>query len=224
MDTNFEVSDTQSLEIINRYLQQLSGHNEHSHIINTVESYLNTNTIVNPFENSTITNDNHIEPVNTNTSKDVPVDGINKTTEINYFEPIVNESNNTNIESNIMAEINLLRLKIELENELENKIKENIKNQKCLLQITQEKMTNELKLLELINKRQLEEAKLIQNRIIQPESNNLIEQLVLTPTSNINSSVYQNENVETDTQSLNGNLETKVTKRNSAYLRNIKRS
>ena len=52
MDTNFEVSDTQSLEIINRYLQQLSGHNEHSHIINTVESYLNTNTIVNPFENS----------------------------------------------------------------------------------------------------------------------------------------------------------------------------
>ncbi len=204
-----EPSDKESLDIVNNYLKQISGSaNENNTIIDNINEYVG------------FTQSGQTE---------------GQTEQFNHV------SNNIEVDNILMdkfdGDMKQLRTKLEIQLKIEQKINENIEKEKLLLKISQEKLAVELKILETIKTRQILENSFSAN-VTSNQPNSLHnENSNLTQNLNYNHMVEKlredidNQNSFNVASNMNAipktcvisNSETKVTKANPVFLRNIKR-
>jgi len=191
-DCSFDMLDCESIEIVQNYLKQINSENiandESKNIMNNILAYVSEN-------NNTIDN-----------STEYIVDSKSESTSDN--------SDDNEINSLSMDEVEGLREKFELQTKLENKLNEAIQKEKELLKITQEKLLSEVKLLETIKQRLCEEEKLKLLLNTSENSNEFNFKDLKTEQTNFNIENTINNDIQT---------QTKVTKLNTTLLKLYKR-
>jgi|LauGreDrversion4_2_1035121.scaffolds.fasta_scaffold37919_2 hypothetical protein len=191
-DCSFDMPDCESIEIVQNYLKQINSENiandESKNIMNNILAYVSEN-------NNTIDN-----------STEYIVDSKSESTSDN--------SDDNEINSLSMDEVEGLREKFELQTKLENKLNEAIQKEKELLKITQEKLLSEVKLLETIKQRLCEEEKLKLLLNTSENSNEFNFKDLKTEQTNFNIENTINNDIQT---------QTKVTKLNTTLLKLYKR-
>ncbi len=191
-DCSFDMLDCESIEIVQNYLKQINSENiandESKNIMNNILAYVSEN-------NNTIDN-----------STEYIVDSKSESTSDN--------SDDKEINSLSMDEVEGLREKFELQTKLENKLNEAIQKEKELLKITQEKLLSEVKLLETIKQRLCEEEKLKLLLNTSENSNEFNFKDLKTEQTNFNIENTINNDIQT---------QTKVTKLNTTLLKLYKR-
>jgi hypothetical protein len=215
MEEKNEVTDTESLEIVNSYLKQLYGNNttELTDLTDLTNNKTNTHTEIN-------------ESGRIKAEFDVDSDelvGLSIPTEL---------AQESSVPANIIFD---LKAKLELENSINIQLTENIKKEKELLQITQDKILQELNLLETIKKRLVEEEKLnnilLKNSTIKQntntntnnDTNHVSIPVLLSEPDNMQSVIINNNIYKSENKIKTHETETKVTKANPIYFRNIKK-
>jgi hypothetical protein len=191
-DCSFDMPDCESIEIVQNYLKQINSENiandESKNIMNNILAYVSEN-------NNTIDN-----------STEYIVDSKSESTSDN--------SDDNEINSLSMDEVEGLREKFELQTKLENKLNEAIQKEKELLKITQEKLQSEVRLLETIKQRLCEEEKLKLLLNTSENSNEFNFKDLKTEQTNFNIENTINNDIQT---------QTKVTKLNTTLLKLYKR-
>jgi len=191
-DCSFDMPDCESIEIVQNYLKQINSENiandESKNIMNNILAYVSEN-------NNTIDN-----------STEYIVDSKSESTSDN--------SDDNEINSLSMDEVEGLREKFELQTKLENKLNEAIQKEKELLKITQEKLLSEVKLLETIKQRLCEEEKLKLLLNTSENSNEFNFKDLKTEQTNFKIENTINNDIQT---------QTKVTKLNTTLLKLYKR-
>lgn len=191
-DCSFDMPDCESIEIVQNYLKQINSENiandESKNIMNNILAYVSEN-------NNTIDN-----------STEYIVDSKSESTSDN--------SDDNEINSLSMDEVEGLREKFELQTKLENKLNEAIQKEKELLKITQEKLQSEVKLLETIKQRLCEEEKLKLLLNTSENSNEFNFKDLKTEQTNFKIENTINNDIQT---------QTKVTKLNTTLLKLYKR-
>ncbi len=205
-------SDKESLDIVNNYLKQISGNtNENNTIVNNIHEYVG---FTQSEQTEELKQSNHI-------SNTIDVDNI-------LIDKLPLDGN-----------MEQLGNKLEIQLKIEQKINENIEKEKLLLKISQEKLAVELKLLETIKARQnLENSSstnvisnqpnLLYHKNIDITQNLNYKHMVQKLRDDIDNENQNAYNVDSDTNTtaktfVTPNSETKVTKGNPVFLRNIKR-
>ncbi len=204
-----EPSDKESLDIVNNYLKQISGNtNENNTIIDNIHEYADFTQPAQTEQSNHVSNTIEVDNI---LMDKLPFDG----------------------------DMEQLRTKLEIQFKIEQKINENIEKEKLLLKISQEKLAIELKLLETIKTRQNLENSFSANVISNQPNSICHENSKVTQNLNYKHMVQKlrddidNENqnaynVDSDTNItaktfVTSKSETKVTKGNPVFLRNIKR-